>query len=800
LKKILKTSLSSVVLAGTLFAGFPGAYAPKEVDFLHKAAAEKEYSHGSIDLAIMNDEKLIESFIKRGLLSKDASEAEKQKFLKNYLALKGKVTDSKESDPLAAKVKASQAEKQQKFKGFNNGLLNGKGEKKGHLKGNPDPVSETAYNGEKREDKVLVLAVEYSDFAHNNIQPGESDNYYEDYPLSHYEDMIFGEDGVTAPNGKDKLVSMKQFYEQQSGGTYSVDGKAYGWLKVPGTAAYYGADKVTGGHDNVTPGGSKQLVVDTYKAALAAGVPLENYDLEDPHDFDGDGNLQEPDGLVDHLMIIHAGMGQEAGGGSLGDKAIWSHRSAKFVDLDGFDGTIQNPIGKPGFYDYTMMPEDGATGVFAHEYGHDLGYPDEYDTIYSGTGEAVAYWSIMASGSWAGKIPGTEPTGFSPLAKSYFQSYLGGNWTNDTVELDWEDVSTKGTQVLLDQANTPNGKNAIAAKVNLPQKKTFINTPAAGSYQYWGGQQDEIDTNMVTSVDLTGKSSATLTFDAWYDIEEQWDFAFVQVSADNGATWKSVGNENTRSDVVSNGYPTILDSMPGFTGTSNGWTAQTFDLSNYAGQKIQLRFRYATDWGTSQQGFFADNIKVVADGVTVIEDGAESTAAFTLNGFTKSDGHKYSDHYYLLEWRNHKGVDTGLANIKRGQSIMSYDSGLVVWYVDPTYTDNWTGVHPGEGFLGVVDSHPETQLNWSTGTAASTRYHIADAAFSLNPTSGLDLTYPDMTLNLDSQERVTLFDDNNSFLNTFMPDAGRKIGNYGLKVRVNGQAKDKSVGAIVIYK
>ncbi|MEH7884006.1 immune inhibitor A domain-containing protein [Bacillus sp. JJ1609] len=794
LKKVLKTSLSSVVLAGTLFAGFPGAYVPKELEVVHKAEAQKSHSHASLDLAIMNDEKLIESFIKRGLLSKDASDAEKQKFLKNYLALKGKTTDSKESDPLAAKVKASQAEKQKNFKDFNNGLLNGKGEKKGHLKGNPDPVSETAYNGDKREDKVLVLAVEYSDFAHNNIKAGESDNYYKDYPLSHYEDMIFGENGVKGPNGEN-LVSMKQFYEQQSGGTYSVDGKAYGWLKVPGTAKFYGADRATGGHDNVTPGGSKQLVVDAYKAALAAGVPVEDYDLEDPHDLDGDGNLLEKDGLVDHLMIIHAGMGQEAGGGSLSDDAIWSHRSAKFVDLDGLG------LGKPGFYDYTMMPEDGATGVFAHEYGHDLGYPDEYDTIYSGTGEAVAYWSIMASGSWAGKIPGTEPTGFSPMAKSYFQSQLKGNWTNDTVEIDWEDVSAKGTQVLLDQANSPNGKNAITAKINLPQKKTFINTPATGTYEYWGGQQDEIDSNMVTTVDLTGKSSATLTFDAWYDIEEQWDFAFVQVSEDNGATWKSIGNANTRSDVVPEGYPTILNSMPGFTGKSDGWKAQSFDLSAYAGKKVQLRLRYATDWGTSEKGFYADNIKVVADGKTIVEDGAEGTTSpFTLKGFEKSDGNKYSDHYYLLEWRNHKGVDTGLANIKRGNSIMSYDGGLVVWYVDPTYTDNWTGIHPGEGFLGVVDAHPQTDLNWSTGVAASTRYHIADAAFGLNPTSGLDLVYPTQTLNLDSQERVTLFDDSNNFLNTFMPDAGRKIGNYGLKVRVNGQATDKSVGSIVIYK
>jgi immune inhibitor A len=801
LNKFIKTSLSSVMLAGTLFAGFPNIDASsKDLGLIHKAEASSFSSNSSLDLAIVNEERLIESFIKQGLLSKNASEEVKQNFLKNYLELKGKQSKVKESDPLAAKVKKAEAEKQSTFKGFNNGLLNGNGMKNGHLKGNPDPVQETDYTGAAREDKVLVLAVEYSDFAHNNIKPDETDNYYPNYPLGHYEDMIFGEEGVEGPNGED-FVSMKQFYEEQSGGTYSVDGKAYGWLKVPGTAAFYGADRANGGHDNVTPGGSKKLVADTYAAAKAAGIPLDQYDLEDPHDLDGDGNLLEKDGLVDHLMIIHSGVGQEAGGGSLGDNAIWSHRSASFVDPDGLGA------GLPGFYDYTMMPEDGATGVFAHEYGHDLGYPDEYDTVYSGTGEAVAYWSIMASGSWAGKIGGTEPTGFSPLAKSYFQSYLGGNWTNDTVELDWNEVSTKGTQVLLDQANSPNGKNAIAAKVNLPQKKTPVNTPAAGSFEYWGGQADETDTNMVTDVDLTGKTSATLTFDAWYDIESQWDFAFVQVSTDNGATWKSLGNGNTRSDVVPEGYPTILTSMPGFTGNSNGWQAQSFDLSEYKGQKIKLRLRYATDWGTSFIGFFADNIKVVADGQTLVDDGGETaTSPFTISGFTKMDGNKLTNHYYLLEWRNHKGVDEGLAHIARGNSLMSYDGGLVVWYVDDSFTDNWTGEHPGEGFVGVVDAHPNTDLQWSfaNGSApaqASTRYHIADAAFGLNPTSGLILDYPGLqTLFGTSQPAVSLFNDSNSFENTFMPDAGRSLGNFGLKVRVNGQAKDKSVGSIVIYK
>ncbi|WML60213.1 immune inhibitor A domain-containing protein [Neobacillus sp. PS2-9] len=797
MKKLLKTGLSTAVIAGTLFAGFPGNYASTSSDVLKKPATVS-HNYGSLDMAVVNEDKLLEALIKRGVISKNASTAEKQKALHNYLVVKGKQDKVTVTDPLAAKVKAAEAEKQRKFKDFNNGLLKGKGNKYGQLKGNPDPVQEGKSPGVQKTGKLLTLTVEFSDLPHNSIQPGETDNYYSDYNLKHYEDMIFGKnDDYKGPNGEDQ-ISQKQFYEEQSGGTYTIEGKAYGWLKVPGTAAYYGADKATGGHDNVTPGGSKQLVVDTYKAALAAGIPLQDYDLEDPHDLDGDGDFWESDGLVDHLQIIHSGIGQEAGGGAQGNNAIWSHRSAKYVDSDPLG------VGQVGFYDYTMMPEDGATGVFAHEYGHDLGLPDEYDTVYSGTGEAVGYWSIMASGSWAGKVPGAEPTGFSPWAKQYFQSTLGGKWTAPTV-VNWEDVSTKGTQFLLDQANSPLGQNSQAIRVNLPGKKTPVNTPAAGSFEYWGGQKDEMDTTMVTDVDLTGKSSATLTFDAWYDMEEQWDFAFVQVSTDNGATWKSLGNDNTRSDVVPEGYPTILNSMPGFTGNSNGWKAQSFDLSQYKGQKVKLRLRSATDWGQSNIGFFADNIKVVADGQTIINDGAEnSPSSFTLNGFTKMDGNKLTDHYYLLEWRNHKGVDLGLKNIKRGNSLMSYDGGLVVWYVDDSYTENWTGVHPGDGFLGVVDAHIGNDLRWlvndGTTPEASTRYHIADAAFGLNPTSGLDLIYPTQTLTVPSQDAVSLFNDSNSFLNTFMPDAGRNIGNYGLKVRVNGQAKDKSVGSIVIYK
>ncbi len=53
---------------------------------------------------------------------------------------------------------------------------------------------------------------------------------------------------------------------------------------------------------------------------------LAQFDKVDRYDYDGDGNFNEPDGYIDHFQAIHAGEGEEAGGGAQGADAIWSHR------------------------------------------------------------------------------------------------------------------------------------------------------------------------------------------------------------------------------------------------------------------------------------------------------------------------------------------------------------------------------------------------------------------------------------------------------------------------------------------
>ncbi len=781
-----KSILASAFAAALTFSAFAPATSAHQISTTSKHAIDANQNHSvtytgsSFDLSIANEERLIKMLKKEGTIKKNATDKEAQAQLKKYL--KKKEENAKKAS--SKKFDKQMKELQKKWNKKKKGKKPGKGT-------NPNdkvvqPVKEEKYRGSVVKDKVLVLMIEFPDYNGDNVRPEDTDMYYKDYTKDHYQQMVFGKKGYKGPNGE-TLVSMKQYYEQQSGGSYTVEGEVAGWYKAKKPAAEYGGNYPTpDGNDK----DARSLVKEALEAAGSdPNIDLTEYDQEDRYDLDGDGNKREPDGLVDHLMIVHSAVGEEAGGGTLGGDAIWSHRS-------NLGAVFPIGNGQMSAYDYTVQPIDGAAGVFAHEYGHDLGLPDEYDTQYSGSGEAIGYWSIMASGSWAGKVPGGEPTGFSPYAKESLQNSLGGNWLNYE-EVDVDDLTRRGSEFLLDQANTK-GRNLDALKVNLPQKKTTVNTPYSGKYEYHSGKGNNLNNSLVTSLDLTNKSSAQLSFKTWYQIEQDWDYASVQVREQGQTNWTGIqGNLTTTTN------PNKQNPGNGITGKSNGWVDGTFDLTAYAGKKIELRFNYWTDVAAIEQGFYVDDITVTADGQELVKDNADtSTSAFTLDGFTKNEGFYTSDQYYLAEWRNHQGVDLGLAHIKRGASLMKYDGGLVVWYVDDSYSDNWTGSHPGEGFLGVVDADQGT-LKWSDKSLAATRYQIHDAAFRLDKTDKMYLDYKSingLTLADYDTKPYTVFDDSRDYSNPGKPDAGRNIPEFGVKIKLTGQSKDRTVGKIVISK
>jgi bacillopeptidase F (M6 metalloprotease family) len=97
----------------------------------------------------------------------------------------------------------------------------------------------------------------------------------------------------------------------------------------------------------------------------------------------------------------------------------------------------------------------------------------------------------------------------------------------------------------------------------------------------YSGTGDLLDRAIVRQVTVPG-SGATLAFDTRWNLEETWDFGFVQVSTDGGATYTSVQCADSRSDFNPAAHPTVMANVPGFTGVQD-WKNETCDLSAYAG-------------------------------------------------------------------------------------------------------------------------------------------------------------------------------------------------------------------------
>lgn len=150
-----------------------------------------------------------------------------------------------------------------------------------------------------------------------------------------------------------------------------------------------------------------------------------------------------------------------------------------------------------------------------------------------------------------------------------------------------------------------------------------------GSHCWWGNRGDSIDSTLTASFDLSQVSQATLSFWAWYAIEESWDYAYVEVSTDGGKTW-----DIQKGSLASPENPLGLSFGPGYTGESNGWQKESVDLTPYTGMKVLLRFEYVTDDATNEDGICIDDISIPETGYL---DDAESEGPWDAQGFIRTD-------------------------------------------------------------------------------------------------------------------------------------------------------------------
>ncbi len=222
--------------------------------------------------------------------------------------------------------------------------------------------------------KIIVLLIEFTD-----VKRAAS------HTKAFFDNMLFSK-GLG-------YGSMEDYYKENSDNHLNLTGTTgANWYESDHTMAWYGGD--FGGIDNAT-GSISRLVVEAIQKA-DNDIDFSQYDTNG-------------DGFVDHLIIVHAGYGQENSGNT---NDIWSHSgdftysSGGVLDPDGYltnDGVhIKN---------YTMLSEYSEVGIFCHEFAHDLGLPDLYNTLYYGGRAVVGDWDLMDGGSWLGpthdgSIPG----------------------------------------------------------------------------------------------------------------------------------------------------------------------------------------------------------------------------------------------------------------------------------------------------------------------------------------------------------------------------------------------------------
>jgi immune inhibitor A len=603
-----------------------------------------------------------------------------------------------------------------------------------------------------------------------------------DYSPAHYRDLYFG-----------KGDSVKTYYEKQSSGRYSVDGTVSDWVKVPYNEARYGRSNGTPCADNICSN-TWNLIADAVNQWTAdqkakgqtddqIQATLKSYDQWDRYDYDGDGNFNEPDGYIDHFQIVHAGGDQANGDPHQGEDAIWSHRWYAFQNNT--TGPAANKlggvqIGSTGLWigDYTMQPENGGMTVFAHEYGHDLGLPDHYDTSGQPSQNPVNWWSVMAQNRAGAK--GDIGIGLKPQDM--------GTW--DKLQLGWLDYETvkAGQTKSIDLGpHEFNTKKAQGVVVVLPKKKvtTQLAKPVTGTKSWWSGTGDKYSGTLTRKVTLPAGSSS-LTFQANWKIEDcgadPCDYAYVEVN--DGSGFKAIPGSITKSAEAN-----------GIDGDSAGWKPATFDLSAFAGKTIDLRFRYATDGATHELGFFADDIKVVAGSQTLVDDGAENgDNGWTAAGF-KASGESVTneyDNFYLASNYTYSSFNRYLkygpynfVGAPRPDWVehYPYQDGLLISYWDTSQKDNETAVHPGSGQWLPIDANPTPRVNL-TGAFWKSAVQSYDSTFGLQKSDSFNLTVKGQQNYVRGADAVPVFDDRKDFWSADIPSYGVKVPHVGVKIRV----------------
>ena len=139
------------------------------------------------------------------------------------------------------------------------------------------------------------------------------------------------------------------------------------------------------------------------------------------------------------------------------------------------------------------------------------------------------------------------------------------------------------------------------------------------------GVDDHVDALLTPWIDLTNASWATLSFYAWYDLEDGYDGVLIAYQNDSSSSWHILDVNNNASQYdkqISSSYGSAIGGLYAFTGDTNGWVQKTFNTTTIndkyvneylLGHKVRFIFYFASDESShNYYGFYFDDIQIKA--------------------------------------------------------------------------------------------------------------------------------------------------------------------------------------------
>lgn len=218
---------------------------------------------------------------------------------------------------------------------------------------------------------------------------------------------------------------------------------------------------------------------------------------------------------------------------------------------------------------------------------------------------------------------------------------------------------------------------------------------------FYGNNQDTA-LSMAASVDLSAVNRPVLAFKQLHFLENGYDFAQVEISVDDGATWGALP-------------------LGQYTGLSRVWVSEQIDLAAFAAEmSVRFRFRLITDSSVVMQGWFIDDVRIgsAPAGVTLASPAAEDIQRNSIN----------------LSWTESEDADFASYRLYRSRTAgFDFGDGLLIAQIDNRATTTVTD----------IGCSPKTTYYYQLVTQNNAGLIHASNAIAVTTMAGMDYPFLD---------------------------------------------------------